>query len=138
MRAPVCMSRRAVLVLMAALAVSCATPSRPDWNPVPITDLASIRGKWSGVLLRDPTDRRDDWLEMTIGPDGAFQVKSYRLIGAMTGSGRFTLADGKITYQGPRSTITGALFTADGKRMLRMEATTPEGFTFRSDALPDK
>ena len=137
MRAPVWMLRLAVPVLMATLAVSCTTASRPAWTPVPITDVASISGKWAGVLLRDPTDRRDDWLEMTIAPDGAYQVKSYRLIGAMTGSGRFTLADGKLTSQGPRSTITGALYTAEGKRMLRMEATTPEGFTFRSDTLPE-
>jgi hypothetical protein len=137
MRAGACVSRLALLALVATLAISCATARGPAWTPVPITEVGSVSGKWSGILLRDPPDRRDDWLEMTIVPDGTYQVKSYRLIGAMTGSGRFTLADGKLSSKGPRSTITGTLYTAENKRMLRMEATTPEGFTFRSDTLPD-
>jgi hypothetical protein len=137
MRAEAYVSRLALAALVATVAVSCATPDRPAWTPVPITDLGTVSGKWAGILLRDPTDRRDDWLEMTIAPDGTYQVKSYRLIGAMTGSGRFTLADGKLSSKGPRSTITGTLYTADGQRMLRMHATTPEGFIFRSDTRPD-
>jgi hypothetical protein len=137
MRAGRRVSRLAPLVLVAMVVVACATASRPDWTPVPITDLARVSGKWSGVLLRDPTDRRDDWLEMTIAPDGTFQVKSYRLIGAMTGSGRFSIADGKLVSKGERAAITGTLYTAGAERMLRMEARTPEGFVFRSDARPD-
>jgi hypothetical protein len=138
MRVPVCVSRRTVLVLVAGLVVACETARQPAWTPVPITDLAKVSGKWAGVLLRDPTDRRDDWLQMTIAPDGSFETKSYRLIGAMTASGRFTLADGKLSFKDPRGTITGALYTADGRRMLRMEAVTAEGLTFRSDTLPER
>jgi hypothetical protein len=138
MRAGVGIGRLAVLLLATGLVVACATPRRPAWTPVPIPNLASVSGKWAGVLLRDPTDRRDDWLELTIAPDGSFQAKSYRLIGAMTGSGQFTLADGKLNAKSPRATTTGTLYEAEGQRMLRIEAVTPEGLTFRSDTLRDR
>lgn len=136
MRAGAWVSRLAVAVLVAAGAAACAVPHRPAWTALPITDMASVSGKWGGVLLRDPAERQDDWLELTIGPGGAFQIKSFRLIGALTGSGTFTLAGGKVVFKGERASITGTLHTAQGRRMLRIDATTPEGFAFRSDTEP--
>jgi hypothetical protein len=124
------------LLLAAAAAAACAAPRQPAWSPVPIADVSSLTGKWGGVLLRDPTDRRDDWLEMTIGPDGSFEARSYRLIGSMTGSGRFVVTDGRVTSRGQRATINGALFTAEGKRMLRLDALDSDGIRFRADLTP--
>lgn len=136
MRAGTSISRLVLPLLVAAFLAACASQPRPDWTPVPITDIASISGKWAGVLLREPPDRRDDWLELRIAPDGSFEAKSVRLIGAMTGTGKAALSDGKLTARSPNFSITGTLFTAGNRRMLRVDAKRADGLAFWSEATP--
>src|SRR5262245_39074502 len=136
MRAGASMSRLVSSILVASALAACASAPRPDWTPVPIGDIASVSGKWSGTLMRQPPDRRDDWLELTIAPDGSFEARSVRLIGTMAGKGRFTLADGKLIAKNPTFSITGTLLAAENRRMLRLDATSSEGIVFRSNATP--
>ena len=127
--------RSSSLVLLAILLAACAGRTGPAWAPAPIGDLASVRGTWAGLMLRDPAGR-EDWLELTIAPDGSFQGKSYRQIGALSGSGHFTLVNGRLEAKTARASLTGALFQADGRRMLRIEATTTDGLRFRAELEP--
>jgi hypothetical protein len=136
MRAGACIWRLVSPVLVAAFVVACASPPRPDWTPVPIKDIASVSGKWAGILLREPPDRRDDWLELRIAPDGSFEAKSVRLIGTMTGTGKVALADGKLAGKTANASMTGALYTAGNRRMLRVDAKTTEGLVFWSETTP--
>jgi hypothetical protein len=137
--------RRALARALAAVAAmvvvgGCAgapTPLGPPWTTVPIADFRAVAGKWEGTVTR-AHGPKDDWLELTIRDDGSYEVVSTRLIGVMRGTGRFTLADGKLVTQGERGSATLALATRGPERRLDMMMRNREGVDLASTLTPKR
>ena len=118
---PGTVARAAVVLLAAVLLGACASSPPPaPATPLPITDYKMVAGKWAGHVkgLAGPRDD-GDWIEMTIGDNGAYEFGIARTIGVLAGKGNFTLADGKLTMRGERGQATFALLQREGVRFLR-------------------
>lgn len=133
-----------ILMVVCAAAVSCAEvpPSeRPNWKEEKILSFDIVAGNWEGLTWMEPkTVREQNWAKVTIKKDGTFKFSAIRTIGAWTGEGKLHIEEGKLVS--PRSdqegTITMTLFKADGKRMLRVDATDKKGRIQRAELNPVK
>src|SRR5215470_9781173 len=117
------------LALVLGLA-GCATSESTTTAPLPITDIASIAGKWVGLLEMAGSRDRQDYIEVTIANDGTYRAASARTIGVMDARGTVSVSDGKLTIQGERgSKGVGTLFTQTGQppRLLQVNGTTGDG-----------
>lgn len=92
----------------------------------PITDFKMVAGKWGG-LLEGITAGQEDYVDLTITPDGKYDFGIYRTIGAFSGSGTLTLSDGKLEGRGERGTTTYTLYQSGAKRMLKVQGTLSDG-----------
>ena len=121
-------SHAVVLLVVAALALAgCAAKgSTAGMQPVPITDFNMVAGKWAGPVT-GISARRDEWVEMTISPDGRFQFSTARTAGVFAGSGNLTLNNGKLQGQGERGSVTYTLYQSGDRRVLQSEATLSDG-----------
>jgi len=120
------------LVLIVALGIAgCAgSGSATTTAPMAITDLASIAGKWVGLLEIAGSRDREDYVEVTIASDGTYRAASARTIGVMDAKGTVKVADGKLLIQGERGGKgTGTLFTQPGQppRLLQVNGTSGDG-----------
>jgi hypothetical protein len=119
---PGSIARAAVLLLAALVLGACASSPPPaPATPVPITDYKMVAGKWAGHVIGLAGPRDDgDWIEMTIGDNGAYEFGIARTIGVLAGKGNFTLEDGKLSMKGERGRqATFALFQRESARFLR-------------------
>jgi hypothetical protein len=134
--------------LMTCLALVCLAMSygcetmehaeQPQWVPVQITDLSNVAGKWDGLMRRVPPDRRDDWVTVTIDPDGKYHFTSIRTIGVFSGHGEFAVNEGKLKASSERGTIEAALFEAGAQRMLKAKGRMTDGTEYTADVKPAK
>jgi len=125
-------SRICVLLLVTALGFAgCTTSGSANaGGPVAITDLASVAGKWVGLLEMAGSRDREDYIEVTIAGDGTYRAASARTIGVMDARGKISLSDGKLLIQGERGGKgIGTLFTQTGQppRLLQVNGTAPDG-----------
>jgi len=125
-------SRICLWLLVIALGFAgCATgESSNAGGPVAITDLASVAGKWVGLLEIAGSQDRQDYIEVTIAGDGTYRAASARTIGVMDARGKITLSDGKLLIQGERGGKgIGTLFTQTGQppRLLQVNGTASDG-----------
>ena len=102
----------------------------------PITDVASVAGKWDG-LVRAPGDR-DDLVELAIDPDGKYRFTSgARTVGAYENSGRVEVQNGRLRFTGDAGvTGTGALSEKDGKRTLQFDLTSAKDRNYTGRLTP--
>jgi hypothetical protein len=112
------------LLLVVTLLTGCATRTdgtTGDARPAAVTDVRAIAGRWSG-LLELPGHRQPEFVEMTIAPDGTYNVKGVRTIGVLDVQGRVEAVDGTLRFRGPRATATGQLYEQDARRTLVIDA----------------
>jgi len=132
------------LLAFCTAAVSCSSvppTERPNWQEEKILSFHIVEGNWEGLTWMEPKSvREQNWAKVTIEKDGRFKFSAIRTIGAWTGEGILHIEDGKLVS--PRSdqegTITMILFTSDGKRMLRVDATDKKGRIQRAELNPSK
>ena len=125
----------AVVVIAIPADLYGASRSRP--TAVPIQDVNSVAGRWSGILYGRPGGARgQDWIELTIQKDGTYTLSSARTIGVFTGSGTVSLSDGRLTAEGEKARVAFTLHQRDSRRFLRAEGTTEHGNTLRADLYP--
>jgi hypothetical protein len=106
--------------------------SRPPDATVPITSIDLIKGKWAGVVDRSPS-RSEDFVEVIIGDDASYQVKSARTVGGFQGKGQLTLRDGQAFAETPNGKSTYRLIDRGGKRVLRVDVVETNGLRYGSD-----
>jgi hypothetical protein len=125
-------SRICALGLVLALGlVGCAgSGSATTAAPMAITDLASITGKWVGLLEIAGSRDREDYVEVTIAPDGTYRAASARTIGVMDARGTVRVADGRLLIQGASGGKgTAVLYSQPGQppRLLQVNGTSGDG-----------
>jgi hypothetical protein len=125
----------AITVIAIPADLYAASRSRP--TAVPIQDVNSVAGRWSGILYGRPGGARgQDWIELAIQQDGTYTLSSARMIGVFTGSGTVSLVDGRLTAEREKARVTFTLYQRDSRRFLRAEGTTEHGNTLRADLYP--
>jgi hypothetical protein len=137
-----CLRRSAVLpILVCALLNGCHTaerPQAPQWVQVPIAGLSDVAGKWDGLIRVVPHQRRDDWVTVTIAPDGTYEFSSLRTIGVFNGRGEFALNDGKLFSKSERGTIEAALYQSGTQRLLKAKGRAADGTEYTAEVKPGK
>jgi hypothetical protein len=127
----------ATLALAVGALAGCAgmTPTGPTEAVVlPITSFEAVKGKWAGVLERTtPSRRREDFVELTVNPDGTYRFTSARTIGVLQGSGQLALKDGRLSSATQRGSATYRLLDRDGTPVLKVDAVTADGQHFSAD-----
>jgi hypothetical protein len=125
-------SRICALGLMIAVGLAgCAgSGSATTAAPIAITDLASITGKWVGLLEIAGSRDREDYLEVTIASDGTYRAASARTIGVLDAKGTVTVTDGRLLIQGASGGKgTAILYSQPGQppRLLQVNGTAGDG-----------
>jgi len=116
-----------LLAAVAVLVVACVARNPTDGlTAVPIADFKAVAGDWHGSVSGISAEH-DDWVEVTVTPDGKFDFGSYRIIGLFGGTGSFTLSDGKLQMRGDRGSATIALYEGGTQRILEAKATLSDG-----------
>jgi hypothetical protein len=127
------------LIACAIIAVQADVYAAKRSSPtaVPIQDIKSVAGRWSGILYGRPGGTRgQDWIELALQEDGTYTLESARTIGMLSGSGTLRLADGRLIAEGEKARATFTLYQRDGKRFLRAEGTMASGQPLRADLYP--
>jgi hypothetical protein len=114
------------LVVIASGLGGCAGSDTGSMTPTPITDFKAVAGNWQGPVT-GISQRSDDWVEVTITPDGKYDFGVYRTIGVFGGTGTYTLSNGKLEMRGERGTATYTLYEGGGKRMLQVQGVLSDG-----------
>ncbi|HXJ77383.1 MAG TPA: hypothetical protein VMS64_01770 [Candidatus Methylomirabilis sp.] len=115
-----------LLTVIATILAGCAGTGTGDLTAVPITDFKMVAGKWGG-LVTGITAQRDDWVDVTITPDGKYDFGIYRTIGVFGGTGTFTLVDGKLQSRGARGSATYTLYQSGTRRVLQVQGVLEDG-----------
>jgi lipocalin len=128
----ICAPGVGALALALALGLAGCAGSEPATStaPIAITDLASITGKWVGLLEIAGSRDREDYLEVTIASDGTYRAASARTIGILDAKGTVTVADGRLLIQGASGGKgTAVLYSQPGQspRMLQVNGTAGDG-----------
>ena len=118
------------LAIVLGLAGCVSSRSATAGGPIAITDVASIAGKWVGLLEMSGSQDREDYVEVTIAGDGTYRAAAARTIGVMDAKGTVSVSDGKLLIRGERGARgTGTLFTQTGQppRLLQVNGTAADG-----------
>ena len=114
--------------------VACAGTT--SGTAVAVTDIATVAGKWSGLLEMTGSRVQDDFVELTVDGSGRYQARAARTIGTIDAQGQVgALSDGKLLFQGDRgSQATAMLYTrtSEPRRTLVIEGITPSDRRFRA------
>ena len=125
-----------VVAVQGALGCAVFTASeKTQWSPAQISDFKSIAGKWEGIMIRTPTAKDDDWVNVSIQDNGDYEFVSYRTIGVFSGKGKLTVKDGKAVAQNEKGNLTMQLFTdtTKGQSMLKAESKGKDGISYRAE-----
>jgi hypothetical protein len=71
--------------------------------------------------------QHDDWVDVTITPDGKYDFGIYRTIGVFDGTGTFTLSDGTLKSRGARGSATYTLYQGANRRLLQVQGVLDDG-----------
>ena len=125
------------LVLVAGCASQGGTAAR---TPVAITDVASLAGKWVGLLDAAAGRDKEDYVEVTI-EGGTYRASSARTIGVMDLRGTVAVDNGRLVIKGERGGQgTGILYTeaTPDQRLLVVNGTASDGRTYTARLRPQR
>ena len=130
--------RGGVLAIIAGIVLACASPQPArSRSAIPIDNIDAVVGKWAGIAVRSPAQRRDDWVELTIKPDRSYEATSARQVGMFVGNGTLTLRDGAMVSETDRGKAIYRLYqAADGSRILVVEADLGDGRRYDVELTP--
>jgi len=123
---------RCALVLAAVVALgACASGSGQSryGAEVPVQSVQSLAGRWGGIV-QSGFDQREDFVDVTIAADGAYEARTARTIGVLEGRGRVSAQEGRIRITGEKANGQGVLYEKDGKRTMVLEIAAPNGRQF--------
>jgi hypothetical protein len=93
-------------------------------EPVAVTDVRSLAGRWAGLMDLPGGGRDVQYLEVTVREDGTYQATSARTIGVMDARGTIALRDGRLVIQGVSGARgTATLYSRQGQSTLLIDMT---------------
>jgi hypothetical protein len=131
--------RRGLLLgLVAMLCAGCTTAPAVKLvdRPVPIESIDSVRGDWTGRIVKSPVGPREDWIDVTIGGDGSYRFTAYRTHSMLAGSGQLILVAGELRSESTSGTATYRLYDRAGTPLLKIEALERTGLHYVAELKP--
>jgi Zn-dependent alcohol dehydrogenase len=98
--------------------------------PVAVTDVASVAGKWVGLLSITGSRDREDYVEVTVDRSGAYRASAARTIGVLDVKGTVTVSGGRLLIKGDSGGQgTAILYTQPppDQHMLVVNGTASDG-----------
>lgn len=141
MRADRWPTRVLFLVIALGLAACASGGATTTPSPIAVSDVASLAGRWSGLLEMEGGRDREDYLEIIIDPNGAYRAASTRQIGLLDVRGTVAVTDGRIVFKGERGgQATGAMYTQPppDTRLLIVNGAAAEGRRFAARLRPQR
>lgn len=123
------------VVVVLTLAGCAGTGASTAGGAAAVSDIASVTGKWAGLMEMPGSQQRDDFVELRVDESGAYRVVAARTIGVMDARGKVAISDGQVVFKGDRgSQATATLYTepTQSQRTLLVEGATPSGRRFRA------
>ena len=109
--------------------------------PVTVTDVSSVAGKWTGLLSITGSRDREDYVEVTVDANGAYQASSARTIGVLDTKGTVTPSGGRLLIKGDaggRGTATLYTQPPPDERMLVVNGTASDGRAYTLRLRPQR
>jgi hypothetical protein len=130
--------RGLLLGLVATLGAACtSTPAvKPVDTLVPIGSIDSVRGDWTGRIVKSPVGPQEDWVDLTIGGDGTYRFTAYRTYTMLAGRGKLTLVEGELRSESTSGKATYRLYDRAGTRLLKVEALERTGLYYVAELKP--
>jgi hypothetical protein len=128
------------LALLLGLA-GCAGSSTAGPTPVTVTDVATVAGKWAGVLEIAGSRDREDYLEVTVDERGAYRASSARTIGVLDTRGTLAVSGGRLLITGAsggRATAVLYALPPPDQRLLVINGTASDGRAFTARLRPQR
>jgi hypothetical protein len=129
------------LVILLGLAGCAGQGPTAASTPMAVTDVASVAGKWVGLLEIASGRDREDYLEVTIEGSGAYRAAAARTIGVMDARGTITVASGRLLIKGESGGQgTAILYTQPppDQRMLVVNGTAADGRPYTARLRPQR
>jgi hypothetical protein len=123
-------------IVLAACTAGGGTTS--SGTPVAITDVKMVAGRWEGLMSPETGRERDDFIEVALRENRTYEAKSSRTVGVIDARGTYQVSDGKLLFQGERSTGTATLWERDGRLVLLVAVTTKEGLRYSARLNPKR
>jgi hypothetical protein len=128
--------RRLPGVVVILLLAGCAgTGASTAGGAAAISDIASVAGKWAGLMEMPGSQQREEFVELRVDESGTYRVVAARPIGVMDAHGKVAVSDGQLLFEGDRgSQARATLHTqpTQPQRTLLVEGATPSGRRFRA------
>jgi hypothetical protein len=134
MRSDLCGTWAALGLLLVLGTAGCAgSGATASTAPVAVTDVSSVAGKWVGLLAITGGRDREDYVEVTVNANGAYQASSARTIGVLDTKGTVTASGGRLLIKGDSGGQgTAILYTQPppDQHMLVVNGTASDGRTY--------
>ena len=109
--------------------------------PVVVTDVASVTGKWVGLLSITGSRDREDYVEVTVEGSGAYRASAARTIGVLDTKGTVTVSGGRLLIKGDSGGQgTAFLYTQPppDQHMLVVNGTAADGRAYTLRLRPQR
>jgi hypothetical protein len=128
------------LILVLGLA-GCGGRSAAAPTPVQVTDVASVAGKWAGLLQIAGSRDREDYVEVTVDGNGAYRATTARTVGVMDARGTLAVSSGVLVIKGENGGQgTAVLYTQPPPepRLLVVNGTASDGRAYTLRLRPQR
>lgn len=140
-----CSDRRSLCALGLALLLGlggCASNgSTAAAAPVTVTDVASVAGRWAGLLTIAGGRDREDYVEVTVEGNGTYRASSARTIGLLDTQGTVTASGGRLIIKGASGGQgTAVLYSQPppDQRLLVINGTASDGRAYTLRLRPQR
>jgi len=129
------------LALVLGLGGCAGSGTTTTTAPVVVTDVASVIGKWVGLLSITGSRDREDYVEVTVEGSGAYRASAARTIGVLDTKGTVTVSGGRLLIKGDSGGQgTAFLYTQPppDQHMLVVNGTAADGRAYTLRLRPQR
>lgn len=121
--------RLSVGILVLGLSVGCSSgpPQQgPPGNPVEITDLKMVVGRWEGIVKQDNSARVEGSVTLIISETGTYLFAGQTAEHAAVGAGPLELREGRLIGETRQRVVTFTLYDRGGRPTIVVKSTNHE------------
>lgn len=129
------------LALLLGLARCAGGGATASATPVAVSDVASIAGRWAGLLTIAGGRDREDYVEVTVDGNGTYRAAAARTIGLLDTAGTVSVSGGRLIIKGASGGQGTAVLYAQpppDQRLLVVNGTASDGRAYTLRLRPQR